>query len=247
MIVKIVRAGLIALVGVAVGFAVAQAQAPAAGRGDGAPTLEQLERSVARLRGGRIPRPTSYAALTTDQKMFVNGILSGPRGDISGSLGVMMASPIFGDLAQRVIGYARFAGRDGYSSVPPKLSELAILMGARAWGAQYAWNAHHRYAVTQGLSADVVEAVRLGRRPSVMEPDVAIVFTFCAELLTRKEVSDATFAAARTLLGGDRGIVDLVGTLGAYQMVAMMMVVDQMPLPEGIAPHLQPVSELFAN
>jgi 4-carboxymuconolactone decarboxylase len=80
-----------------------------------------------------------------------------------------------------------------------------------------------------------------------MEPDVAIVFTFCAELLTRKEVSDATFAAARTLLGGDRGIVDLVGTLGAYQMVAMMMVVDQMPLPEGIAPHLQPVSELFAN
>ena len=38
---------------------------------------------------------------------------------------------------------------------------------------------------------------------------------------------------------GDRGVVDLVGTLGAYQLVAMMMVVDQFPLPEGVAPELK--------
>jgi hypothetical protein len=48
-----------------------------------------------------------------------------------------------------------------------------------------------------------------------------------------KLVSDTTFQAAKSVLGGDRGLVDLIGTLGAYQVVAMMMVVDRFPLPEG--------------
>lgn len=211
------------------------------------PTLEELRKAVSQLRGGRIPRPTSYDAMTDEQKAYVKGILSGPRGDISGSLGVMVVSPGLGAEAQTAIGYARFAGRPGFSSVPPKLNELAILMGARAWTAQYAWHAHHRYAVNQGLSADVVEAVRLGKRPAKMDKDVETVFNFCAELITKKSVSDATFQATRTLLGGDRGVVDLVGTLGLYQMVAMMMVTDQMPLPKGTETYLHPVATLFTD
>ena len=223
------------------------AQAAAAAQKEALPTVDDIQRAVARLRGGRIPRPTTYAALTPEQKIYVSNILSGPRGDISGSLGVMMASPGLGEVAQTAIAYARFAGQAGFSSVPAKLNELAILMGARAWGAQYAWHAHHRYAVTMGLSADVVEAVRLGKRPAAMDKDVEAVFNFVAELLTTKQVSDATFRNVRGVLGGDRGIVDLVGTLGLYQMVAMMMVVDQMPLPEGTAPYLRPVATLFAR
>jgi len=45
--------------------------------------------------------------------------------------------------------------------------------------------------------------------------------------------------AARQVLGGDRGVVDLVGTLGAYQLVAMMMVVDEFPLPGGVISELK--------
>ena len=39
--------------------------------------------------------------------------------------------------------YSRFAGREGFSSVPPKLKELAILMVGKLWSAEYVWNAHH--------------------------------------------------------------------------------------------------------
>jgi 4-carboxymuconolactone decarboxylase len=233
---KLLSASVIALAGLAAGYAVAQAQALAQ-----APSLDELRTAVASLRGGRIPRPTSYDAMTPDQKAFVTGILSGPRGDISGSLGVMIVSPVFGDLAQKAIAYARFAGRDGYSSVSPKLTELAIIMGARAWGAQYAWYVHRRAAERAGVSSAVIEAVRDGKRPTTMDNDVEAVYTFCNELLTTKEVSDATFQAAKSVLGGDRGVVDLVGTLGVYQLVAMMMVVDRFPLPEGVAPELKPV------
>jgi 4-carboxymuconolactone decarboxylase len=196
---------------------------------------------VASLRGGRIPRPATYDAMTADQKAFVTGVLSGPRGDISGSLGVMLVSPIFGDLAQKAIAYARFAGREGYSSVSPKLTELAIIMGARAWTAHYAWYVHRRAAERAGLSTEVIDAIRDGRRPAAMDGEVAAVYTFCNELLTTKQVSDVTLQSARSVLGGDRGVVDLVATLGVYQLVAMTMVVDQFPLPEGVVSELRPL------
>jgi len=234
----LVSATLIGLAGLVLGFTVPRAQAPAQ-----APSIDELRKAVASLRGGRIPRPTSYDSMTADQKAFVTSVLSGPRGDISGSLGVMMVSPIFGDLAQKAIAYARFAGREGYSTVSPKLTELAIIMGARAWTAHYAWYVHRRAAVQAGLSTDVIDAIRDGRRPGTMDREVAAVYNFCSELLTSKQVSDATLQSARSVLGGDRGVVDLVGTLGVYQLVAMMMVVDQFPLPEGVATELQPSRE----
>jgi len=229
-----------ALTGLAssLGLTVVMAQAPTQQAQE--PTLDQMRKAVADLRGGRIARPTSYDAMTTEQKDFVRNVLSGPRGDISGSLGVMMASPAFGDLAQRTIAYSRFAGREGYSVVPPRLTELAIIMGARAWTAHYAWYVHRRAAERAGLPEEVIAAVRDGRRPSSMERDVAAVYDFCVELLTDRRVSDATLRTARSVLGGDRGVVDLVGTLGAYQMVAMLMVVDEFPLPDGVASELQP-------
>jgi 4-carboxymuconolactone decarboxylase len=229
---NILRATAVCLIGLVLAFTVASAQAP---------SIDELRKAVASLKGGRIPRPTSYDSMTPEQKAFVTSVLSGPRGDISGSLGVMMVSPTFGDLAQKTIAYARFAGRDGYSTVPPKLSELAIIMGARAWTAHYAWYVHRRAAERAGLPVAVIDAVRDGRRPATMDRDVAAVYTFCNELLTKKQVSDATLNEARAVLGGDRGVVDLVGTLGMYQVVAMMMVVDEFPLPDGVKSELKPL------
>src|ERR1700681_2192324 len=86
-----------------------------------APTIEQLRQTVSRLRGNRIETPNNWDKLTTQQKKYVESILSGPRGDITGPLGVMMVTPELGDLAQKAIAYSRFAGREGFSSVPPKL------------------------------------------------------------------------------------------------------------------------------
>jgi 4-carboxymuconolactone decarboxylase len=232
-----IHTALVAIAGVALGFAIAAAQAPDAK----SPSIEELRKAVASLKGGRIPRPSSYDAMTKEQKAFVTSVLSGPRGDISGSLGVMIVSPAFGDLAQKAIAYARFAGREGYSIVPPKLSELAIIMGARAWTAHYAWYVHRRAAERAGVPTAVIDAIRDGRRPAAMDRDVAAVYGFCTELLTKKQVSNATLQEARAVLGGDRGVVDLIGTLGMYQVVAMMMVVDEFPLPDGVASELKPL------
>src|SRR5881394_351768 len=137
-----------------------------------APSTEQLRQTVSRLRGNRIETPNDWDKLTPQQKKYVESILSGPRGDITGPLGVMMVTPELGDLSQKAIAYSRFAGREGFSSVPPKLNELAILIVARHWSAEYVWNAHHTAAVRFGITPEVVEGIRTGKKPAAMEKDV---------------------------------------------------------------------------
>ena len=202
-----------------------------------APTVEQMRESVSRLRGNRIQTPNDYDKLTTQQKRYVESILSGPRSDISGPLGVMMASPELGDLTQKAIAYSRFAGREGFSSVPPKLNELAILVVAKHWSAEYVWNAHYTAAVRLGIPSDVVEAIRTGKRPAAMERDVEAIYNFATDFMTTREVNGATLAAAKNVLGGDRGVVDLVGTMGLYQISSMMVSLDQTPLAPGTKPY----------
>jgi 4-carboxymuconolactone decarboxylase len=230
---KRVLSAMVAAAALLVGVAV-QTQAPAGG--GGAPTVEQLRQAVSRMRGNRIAVPTDYDRMTAEQQAYVRSILSGPRGDISGPLAVMMVSPGLGDLSQKAMAYARFAGREGFSSVPPKLNELAILIVAKHWSANYVWNAHHNYAVKMGLPQEVVDAILAGRRPAKMERDVEAVYNFASEFLTTKRASDATLKAAKAVLGGDRGIVDLIGTMGLYQISSMMVAVDQTPLAPGAKP-----------
>jgi 4-carboxymuconolactone decarboxylase len=202
------------------------------------PTAEQLRQTVSRLRGNRIETPNNWDNLTPQQKKYVESILSGPRADITGPLGVMMVTPELGDLAQKAIAYSRFAGREGFSSVPPKLNELAILVVAKHWSAEYVWNAHHTAAVRYGITPETVEAIRTGKRPANIEKDVETVYNFASEFITKRDVSDATLRDAKRILGGDRGVVDLVGTMGLYQISSMMVALDQTPLPPGTKPYL---------
>lgn len=206
------------------------------------PTLEGLQRAVVTLPQGRIERPESYEAMTPDQKHYLENILSGPRSAVSGPLAVMVAAPTLGDLAQRAMAYARFAGTEGFSSVPPKLNEIAVIMAAKLWSSPYVWEAHDRYAVRVGVPPELVNAIRLGTPPPAnLPPDVKAVYEFLNELLVNKQVSDTTFAAARTALGGDRQVVDLIGTLAIYQMSAMLTAVDRTGLEPGEAPTLRPL------
>jgi 4-carboxymuconolactone decarboxylase len=233
-------ASAISIAALVAGLALAQGRdsGSSTARGEGPPTIEQLRQTVSRLRGNRIETPNDWDALTPQQKNYVESILTGPRASITGPLGVMMVSPELGDLAQKAIAYARFAGRAGFSSVPPKLNELAILVVAKHWSAEYVWNAHHTAAVRFGLPADVVEAIRTGKHPGAMEKDVEAVYDFATEFITKRDVNAATLQAAKTVLGGDRGVVDLVGTMGLYQISSMMVALDQTPLAPGTKPFL---------
>jgi 4-carboxymuconolactone decarboxylase len=187
------------------------------------------------LRGDRFA-PLTYERMTPEQKTLTDHVLAGERGTMSGPFNVLLRSPEMGDLAQKFGAQMRF-----HSSLPNKLNEFAILMTARYWSSQFEWYAHHRYALQAGLSPAVIEAVASGKRPASMQADEEVVYNFCNELLNTKEVTDATFQAAIKRLG-ERGVVDLVGVVGYYHLVSMLLNIDRYSLPEGVKPELKPLS-----
>jgi 4-carboxymuconolactone decarboxylase len=71
-----------------------------------------------------------------------------------------------------------------------------------------------------------------------MAEDEAIVYDFASELLGTGQVSDATFQRAKTAFG-ERGVVDLVGAVGYYSLVSMVLNVARVPLPAGVEPPLK--------
>jgi 4-carboxymuconolactone decarboxylase len=204
---------------------IAAAQAPNAGRPD--------PRNL-RLRGDRF-KPLTYDEMTPAQKTMIEHLLSGPRAGADGPFNALLRSPEIGDLAQQFGASVRFN-----SSVPRKLNELAIIITARYWTAQYEWQAHHRAALQAGLSPIIADAIAQGQRPMGMQKDEEAVYNFCWELLNTKQVSDATYKAAKDTVS-ERGVVDLIGVMGWYQTVSMLLNTDRYPLPEGVQPELKPL------
>ena len=178
-------------------------------------------------------KPLTYDQLTPEQKTMAANLLNGPRKGMGGPFNVLLRSPVMGDLAAKFGEYGRF-----HSSIPQKLNEMAIIMTARNWTAQYEWYAHKRAALQAGLSPAIVDAIAANKRPSPMNPDEEIIYEFSNEILNTKHVSDATLAAAVKRFG-ERGVVDLMSTIGWYQFVSMILNVDGYPLPEGVKPELK--------
>ena len=169
------------------------------------------------------------ASLTGEQQALVDAISSGPRGRFSnsGPFAVYLHAPGFGHLAQQLGGYVRLG-----TSVPPRLSELAILCTARFWQAQYEWVAHAAIAAKQGVKPATIRDLQAGRTPTSAPRDEMAIYAFVRELYATRRVSDATYKRVHKLLG-DAGMVELVGILGYYAMVSMILNVFRMPVPEG--------------
>jgi 4-carboxymuconolactone decarboxylase len=167
--------------------------------------------------------------LTPAQRAVHDRILTGPRGRVEGPLRVWLTSPELADRAQALGAFCRFG-----SSLPPRLSELGILVVGAYWRAKFEWYAHAPLGIAGGLEPAAVEAIRVGATPTFAKADERAVYTFARELVTARRVSDATYAMARQELG-EVGVVDLVGILGYYGLVSMTLVTFEVPLPPGVA------------
>ena len=182
------------------------------------------------MRGDRF-KPLAYEQMTPEQKKMTDLAVAqrGTGGSFNISVRDTDGGQLFFDMGDRV----RF-----HKSVPDKLKELAIVLTARYWGAQYEWTAHHRAAVQAGLSEAKVKAIAEGKRPVGMSADEEAVYNFITELFKTKQSSDATFAAVKNVVG-ERGVVDLIVSAGYYQAVSMFMNTDRLPVNTGQQPELK--------
>jgi 4-carboxymuconolactone decarboxylase len=183
----------------------------------------------------RIPLP-GREDLDAAQREVWDRVVSGPRGQVIGPLRAAIHNA---ELAGRwsALGEAlRFN-----TSLPKRLSELAICVTGRRWSSQVEWFVHAKVAEQSGISSAILDDIRDGRAPDFADAQEAVVYDFARELQTGGRVSDATYAAAREAFGV-RGVVELTALIGYYTMVSMTLNAHGVPLPDGEREPLTPPS-----
>ena len=176
----------------------------------------------------RLP-PLPPQSLTEEQRRVAADILA-TRGTVGGPFAVWLRSPELAERAQLLGAFVRY-----HSSLPPRLLELAILITARLWTAQFEWAVHAPEARAAGLPAAVIDDLREGRRPAGLQADEAVIWDFVQELHATRAIADATYQRAHDLLG-TRGVVDLVGICGYYTLISMTLNVFDCDTPDGSRP-----------
>jgi 4-carboxymuconolactone decarboxylase len=174
----------------------------------------------------RFPQLT-MEQLNDTQRPLGEQIMKVSKVGLGGPYNAMLRSPVFGQKMFDLLYYLRWQ-----TSVPLKLNEFAILIVGRQWRSQVEWFAHAPLAIKAGLSPDIVAELKTGKRPSNMRAEEAIVYDFVTELTTTHQVSDATFAGARQLLG-EQQVVDLTAVAGTYITIAMILAMSEESVPPG--------------
>jgi 4-carboxymuconolactone decarboxylase len=179
----------------------------------------------------RMP-PIAADKLTDAQRKAIEEFKAARSADISGPFVPLLRSPEVMTRARAMGDYLRYK-----SALPPRLSEFVILITARRWTQRYEWNAHQPLALKGGVKAEVVNAIAEGRRPEHMAADEDAVYTLVDEVDRNRSVSDATYANAVAAVG-EQGVIDALGLVGYYSMLAMVLNTARTPLPAGATPGL---------
>ena len=164
------------------------------------------------------------AQYTADQKKAAEEFEAARKAPLSGPFQTMMYSPEVMSRARAMGDYLRF-----HSAIGNTLSELVILITARAWSQGYEWSAHQPLALKCGISKDIVDAVAEGRRPTVMSDDEAMVYDFTIELQNNKGVSDTTYGKVEKRFG-KKGAVDIAGISGYYTFLSFQLNMARQPV-----------------
>jgi len=179
----------------------------------------------------RMP-PLEAAAMDEAQRKAAAALTAGPRGGVKGPFIALLRSPELMDRLQQVGEYLRFR-----SSLEPRISEFLMLIVSRQWTQQFEWAVHVPLALKAGVKPQTVESLAAGARPAGMATDEALVYDFCAELMANKGVSEATYRAAVDRFS-ERGVVDMLGVVGYFTTVSMVLNVARTlpPKENGVVP-----------
>ena len=180
--------------------------------------------------------------LSPEQKAYIESLQKPPRNNTTAlrnpPFRVYMRSPELATKLEALSDYVRWS-----TGQPPRLTELAIMITARQWSSQWIWRGHYRAAVKGGLDPNVGADIAAGKRPTAMKEDETILYNYATEMYRDKAVSDATFAAAVKAFG-EKGLINLVATMGYYDIVAMTLITAKAVAPkEADVPQLAELSK----
>jgi 4-carboxymuconolactone decarboxylase len=169
-------------------------------------------------------KPIDPNELDGSERAVYDSIAS-TRGSVGGPFLALLHSPNLASKVEQLGAYTRYK-----CLVPERLRELAILVVARHWRADFEWFAHAPLAEKQGVPVAALRKLGLGETPDWSDAGDAIVYEFCRMLLRDGRVDDETYASASQLLGTP-GVVDLVGLVGYYCLIALTLNAHEVAVP----------------
>src|SRR5437879_9633620 len=138
---------------------------------------------------GREPTMSRYreiapAEMNPAQQRVHDQIIAGRRGRFGGPFQLLIRAPEICQHASQLGEHLRWG-----TSLPDRLSELAIITTARFWRGQYEWYAHAPLAEEAGVPSTAIEAIRRGESPKFLQPDEALVHRVCTDTLETPPLS----------------------------------------------------------
>ena len=175
----------------------------------------------------RIPLP-SRDDMTAEQQAVHDQVVSGPRGVMIGPLRAAIHNAELAGRWSKLGESLRFG-----TTLPKRVTELAITVTGRRWTSQIEWHVHAAAALAAGVPGDAIAAIRVGAAPALSVED-AEVYEFTRQLQQSGEVPLAAYRAVEARWGV-RGVVELTAVIGYYTMVSMTLNAHEIPLPDGVA------------
>ena len=165
--------------------------------------------------------------LSTRGPSIVNNI-----GGLVGPFNALIHAPRVGAAVTRLGTVLRFE-----TSLDRRLRELAIVVVAARWKAEFEWWAHAQLAGKHGIDPAVINAIRRGETPSFAADDESAVYRFACQLAVNGAVDTETFETAVQQFGYE-SIVELVMLCGYYAMISYTLNAFSVPPPDGVSPSL---------
>jgi 4-carboxymuconolactone decarboxylase len=181
----------------------------------------------------RLP-PIAPEQMTEAQKQAAKTFLDTRGVPVFGPFVPLLRSPELMLDAKNMGDYLRY-----HNSLPLAINEMVILITAREWTQQVEWQIHYPAALKAGLKQSIADAIALGRKPEGMSEAEEAAWSFSTELHRTRQMSDATYQRAKALFG-EQGVIDMAGTSGYYDFLAMTMNVANTP-PDPAKPLLPPL------
>ena len=173
------------------------------------------------------------AEMTAAQKAACAEAVAGIRGRVPAPMVAWIQNPELASRGQKLGELLRYQ-----TTLEPRLSELAILVCGRHWTSHHEWTAHKREGLKAGMDPEVIAAIAARRTPALRDAREQAVYDVSSTLLATGRVAQPVYDRGVAALGS-RGMVELVGILGYYCMVALTLNTFELGLPGSVAPELE--------
>src|SRR6266567_4624300 len=161
--------------------------------------------------------------LSPEQRIVFDAIAAPRGGVVPTPFHILLESPELALLTQALGAFCRYR-----TTLGPRLSELLVLITAIHWGAEYEFAVHTPEARKAGVADAVIAALQAGKTPRFDDADSQLLHEFATSFFETRDVPDVLFDKAVAQFGRRR-VVELVGILGYYSGLAMLLRIFRVP------------------